>query len=129
LEIPVKSLLNSRMAHRWAQRFTKHKMASFGRTIAPALAYLTIATAAHAQGTIDFSGANGVMTSFKTFALFAGAIICFGGLIFAGIRMMSGRFRIRFPVFSALCSALASLAGAQAGLVHSPGRPSPNPCP
>jgi len=30
---------------------------------------------------------------FKTFAIYAGAVICFGGLIFAGIRMMSGRSR------------------------------------
>ncbi len=29
----------------------------------------------------------------KTFAVYAGAVICFGGLIFAGIRMMSGRFQ------------------------------------
>ncbi len=102
----MKSQLNSRMAHRWAQRFTKQKMASYGRTIAPTLVYLTIATAAHAQGTIDFSGANGVMTSFKTFALFAGAIICFGGLIFAGIRMMSGRFQDAIPgLFGALFGA------------------------
>jgi hypothetical protein len=33
------------------------------------------------------------MTTFKTFAIYAGAVICFGGLIFAGIRMMSGRFQ------------------------------------
>jgi hypothetical protein len=106
METPVKSQLNSRMAPRWAQRFTKQNMASFGRTIAPTLVFLTIATAAHAQGTIDFSGANGVMTSFKTFALFAGAIICFGGLIFAGIRMMSGRFQDAIPgLFGALFGA------------------------
>ncbi|GEM_PF-5024698 len=29
----------------------------------------------------------------QTFAVYAGAVICFGGLIFAGIRMMSGRFQ------------------------------------
>jgi hypothetical protein len=28
----------------------------------------------------------------KTFAMYAGTIIRFGGLMFAGIRMMSGRF-------------------------------------
>jgi ATP-dependent exoDNAse (exonuclease V) alpha subunit len=32
------------------------------------------------------------MGTFKTFAMYAGAVICLGGLIFAGIRMMSGRF-------------------------------------
>jgi len=37
------------------------------------------------------------MGTFKTFAIYAGAIICFGGLIFAGIRMMSGRFQDAVP--------------------------------
>ena len=46
------------------------------------------------------------MSSFKTFALYAGAIICFGGLIFAGIRMMSGRFQDAIPgLFGALVGA------------------------
>ncbi len=48
---------------------------------------------AHAQGTMDFSGAQTLMGTFKTFCIYAGAVICFGGLIFAGIRMMSGRFQ------------------------------------
>ncbi len=98
--------LDSRIARTWAQRFTRQKMASYGRTFTPTLLALSVATAAHAQGTIDFSGANSVMTSFKTFALFAGAIICFGGLIFAGIRMMSGRFQDAIPgLFGALFGA------------------------
>lgn len=96
----------TRIARRWAQHFTKQKMAAGARTLAPFLLALTFSTVAHAQGTIDFSGANGVMTSFKTFALFAGAIICFGGLIFAGIRMMSGRFQDAIPgLFGALFGA------------------------
>jgi hypothetical protein len=33
------------------------------------------------------------MGTFETFAIYAGAVICFGGLIFAGIRMLSGRFQ------------------------------------
>jgi hypothetical protein len=33
----------------------------------------------------------------KTFAVYAGVVICFGGLIFAGIRMMSGRFQFTAP--------------------------------
>ena len=37
------------------------------------------------------------MGTFKTFAVYAGAVICFGGLIFAGIRMMSGRFQDAIP--------------------------------
>ena len=48
-------------------------------------------------GTMDFSGATTLMTTFKTFAIYAGAVICFGGLIFAGIRMMSGRFQDAVP--------------------------------
>jgi hypothetical protein len=44
--------------------------------------------------------------SFKTFAIYAGAVICFGGLIFAGIRMMSGRFQDAIPgLFGALFGA------------------------
>lgn len=98
--------MKTQITRRWTQRFTKEKMASYGRTLAPTLIALSVATAAHAQGTIDFSGANSVMTSFKTFALFAGAIICFGGLIFAGIRMMSGRFQDAIPgLFGALFGA------------------------
>ena len=61
---------------------------------------------AHAQGTMDFSGATTLMTTFKTFAIYAGAVICFGGLIFAGIRMMSGRFQDAIPgLFGALFGA------------------------
>jgi ATP-dependent exoDNAse (exonuclease V) alpha subunit len=37
------------------------------------------------------------MGTFKTFCIYAGAVICFGGLIFAGIRMMSGRFQLTAP--------------------------------
>jgi len=61
---------------------------------------------AHAQGTMDFSGATTLMSTFKTFAIYAGAVICFGGLIFAGIRMMSGRFQDAIPgLFGALFGA------------------------
>ena len=114
----MKTQLDSRLAHRWAQRFTKQKMANFGRTLAPSLVALSFATVAHAQGTIDFTGAQGVMTSFKTFALYAGAIICFGGLIFAGIRMMSGRFQDAIPgLFGALFG--AGVLGWGAGWISS----------
>jgi putative transposase len=42
----------------------------------------------------------------KSFAIYAGAVICFGGLIFAGIRMMSGRFQDAIPgLFGALFGA------------------------
>lgn len=76
------------------------------RTAAPTLTTLLFAGVAHAQGTMDFSGATTLMGTFKTFAIYAGAIICFGGLIFAGIRMMSGRFQDAIPgLFGALFGA------------------------
>ena len=76
------------------------------RTLFPAFLALTVASAAHAQGTIDFSGAQTLMGTFKTFAMYAGAVICLGGLIFAGIRMMSGRFQDAIPgLFGALFGA------------------------
>ena len=76
------------------------------RSMGPRLLAFTFVAAAHAQGTIDFSGANTVMGSFKTFAIFAGAIIAFGCLIWAGIRMMGGRFTDAIPqLFGALFGA------------------------
>jgi hypothetical protein len=77
--------------------------------IGPTLVALTFAgvtSVAHAQGTMDFSGATTLMSTFKTFAMYAGAVICLGGLIFAGIRMMSGRFQDAIPgLFGALFGA------------------------
>jgi hypothetical protein len=76
------------------------------RIAAPTLFALTCVSAAHAQGTMDFTGATTLMTTFKTFAIYAGAVICFGGLIFAGIRMLSGRFQDAIPgLFGALFGA------------------------
>jgi hypothetical protein len=76
------------------------------RSMSPMLLVLTFVAAAHAQGTIDFSGADTVMGSFKTFAIYAGAIIAFGCLIWAGIRMMGGRFADAVPqLFGALFGA------------------------
>jgi hypothetical protein len=76
------------------------------RVLAPTLVALSFAGVAHAQGTMDFSGAQTLMGTFKTFAVYAGAVICFGGLIFAGIRMMSGRFQDAIPgLFGALFGA------------------------
>jgi hypothetical protein len=72
-----------------------------------ALAFAGVSSGvAHAQGTMDFSGATTLMGTFKTFAIYAGAVICLGGLIFAGIRMMSGRFQDAIPgLFGALFGA------------------------
>jgi hypothetical protein len=96
----------NRLTNRKALRFSKQSVARAFRVMAPSLFALTIATAAHAQGTMDFSGATTLMGTFKTFAIYAGAIICFGGLIFAGIRMMSGRFQDAIPgLFGALFGA------------------------
>ena len=76
------------------------------RILFPSLIALSITTVAHAQGTMDFSGAQTLMGTFKTFAMYAGAVICLGGLIFAGIRMMSGRFQDAIPgLFGALFGA------------------------
>ena len=76
------------------------------RILFPTLLALSLTTVTHAQGTMDFSGAQTLMGTFKTFAVYAGAVICFGGLIFAGIRMMSGRFQDAIPgLFGALFGA------------------------
>jgi hypothetical protein len=93
-------------AKRWAQLFTKRQILQAARTCWPVLATFAFASVAHAQGTMDFSGATTLMATFKTFAIYAGAVICFGGLIFAGIRMMSGRFQDAIPgLFGALFGA------------------------
>jgi hypothetical protein len=95
-----------RSANRWAQLFSKRKLSRAVRVIGPTLIALTFAGVAHAQGTMDFSGAQTLMGTFKTFAMYAGAVICLGGLIFAGIRMMSGRFQDAIPgLFGALFGA------------------------
>ena len=88
------------------QRLSKQSIRRALRAMAPTLLALTFASVAHAQGTMDFSGAQTLMGTFKTFAVYAGAVICFGGLIFAGIRMMSGRFQDAIPgLFGALFGA------------------------
>ena len=67
------------------------------RSITPALVFLAFNAAAHAQGTIDMSGATTLMTTVKTFAEYAGAVICLISLIFAGVQMMSGNFSRAIP--------------------------------
>jgi hypothetical protein len=90
----------------WRTSHLKRTGANALRAAAPALFALTLSSVAHAQGTMDFSGAQTLMGTFKTFAIYAGAVICFGGLIFAGIRMMSGRFQDAIPgLFGALFGA------------------------
>jgi hypothetical protein len=100
------SQLNSSLRRRRGRPITNQKVLHLTRTLAPTFMVLTFATVAHAQGTMDFSGAQTLMGTFKTFAIYAGAVICFGGLIFAGIRMMSGRFQDAIPgLFGALFGA------------------------
>ena len=95
-----------RLAKRLVQSLAKRNLTRTARNIGPILAALIFASAAHAQGTMDFSGAQTLMGTFKTFAMYAGAVICLGGLIFAGIRMMSGRFQDAIPgLFGALFGA------------------------
>ena len=93
-------------ANRLSGQTLKTTLLSAIRSMAPTLLALSFAGVAQAQGTMDFSGATTLMTTFKTFAIYAGAVICFGGLIFAGIRMMSGRFQDAIPgLFGALFGA------------------------
>jgi hypothetical protein len=91
---------------KWTPSLLRQKIANVARVLAPTLFALSLTSVAHAQGTMDFSGAQTLMGTFKTFAIYAGAVICFGGLIFAGIRMMSGRFQDAIPgLFGALFGA------------------------
>ena len=94
-------------AKRLAKTSSKRRLLNrAARTIGPALVAFTFMSVGHAQGTMDFSGAQTLMGTFKTFAMYAGAVICLGGLIFAGIRMMSGRFQDAIPgLFGALFGA------------------------
>jgi hypothetical protein len=89
-----------------SQQSLRHAFHLMGPTLAALLFAGVGSGVAHAQGTMDFSGAQTLMTTFKTFAMYAGAVICLGGLIFAGIRMMSGRFQDAIPgLFGALFGA------------------------
>ena len=96
----------------------KEKAFLIARSAAPVVLAFAISSAAHAQGSIDMSGATNVMNTFKTFALYAGAVICLGSLIFAGIRLMSGRFQDAIPaLFGALFG--AGVLGWGAGWISS----------
>jgi hypothetical protein len=97
---------NLPLTTKWSPTLIFQQIGRALRVLTPTLFALTFAGVAHAQGTMDFSGAQTLMGTFKTFAVYAGAIICFGGLIFAGIRMMSGRFQDAIPgLFGALFGA------------------------
>src|SRR5271156_3908722 len=101
--------------------FTYQNMIRALRLVGPSFIALSLPAFAHAQGTMDFSGAQTLMGTFKTFAIYAGAVICFGGLIFAGIRMLSGRFQDAIPgLFGALFG--AGVLGWGAGWIGSTAR-------
>lgn len=96
----------------------KQQLSLILRTAAPLVLAFAVSRVAHAQGSIDMSGATSVMNTFKTFALYAGAVICLGSLIFAGIRLMSGRFQEAIPaLFGALFG--AGVLGWGAGWISS----------
>jgi hypothetical protein len=100
----------SRLTRRRTQLLSKQKLLRAAHVMGPtltALLFMGASTAvSRAQGTMDFSGAQTLMGTFKTFAMYAGAVICLGGLIFAGIRMMTGRFQDAIPgLFGALFGA------------------------
>ena len=96
----------------------KQQAALAARTAAPLMLAFAASSVAHAQGSIDMSGAKTIMDTFKTFALYAGAVICLGSLIFAGIRLMSGRFQDAIPaLFGALFG--AGVLGWGAGWISS----------
>ena len=92
---PTLLIQTSKLAQRL--RSFRQPLTRLLRSAAPVLLMLLVVSAAHAQGTMDFSGAQTLMGTFKTFAMYAGAVICLIGLIFAGIRMMSGRFQEAIP--------------------------------
>jgi hypothetical protein len=101
-----------------AQSLFKRLLFQANRALPPVLFAFVLSSVAQAQGTMDFSGAQTLMGTFKTFAIYAGAVICFGGLIFAGIRMMSGRFQDAIPgLFGALFG--AGVLGWGAGWISS----------
>lgn len=88
------------------------------RTMLPFAMASFLSGVAHAQGSLDMSGATNLMTTFKTFAMYAGAVICLGSLIFAGIKLMSGDFARAIPgLFGALFG--AGVLGWGAGWISS----------
>jgi hypothetical protein len=55
----------NRLANRKASPFSKQSLTHAFRVMAPALFALTFASVAHAQGTMDFSGAQTLMGTFN----------------------------------------------------------------
>ena len=55
----------TRLARRLAQPLSKHNLRRTAHTLWPTFLALSLAGVAHAQGTMDFSGATTLMTTFK----------------------------------------------------------------
>ena len=68
----IKVRFDSRPIQRWARLFSKQTLLRAARVMGPTLVALTFAGVAHAQGTMDFSGAQTLMGTFK-FVMFPGA--------------------------------------------------------
>lgn len=64
-----------RPANGWAQPFSKRPLLQAMRVMGPTVVALTLTGVAQAQGTMDFSGAQTLMGTFKTFAIYAGAVV------------------------------------------------------
>jgi hypothetical protein len=61
----IKVRLHSRPIQRWARLFSKQTLFRAARMMGPTLVALSFAGVAHAQGTMDFSGAQTLMGTFN----------------------------------------------------------------
>ena len=95
----MKQALTLNARRRWAQIADRQRMKTAARTFAPVAFAFLFASIAHAQGSIDMSGATTFMGTIKTFAMYAGAVICLISLVFAGVKMMTGNFAQAIPGF------------------------------
>jgi hypothetical protein len=63
--MPKTSSLRSLLRNRRGYRLLQQKLSSIARALVPAAIALSFATVAHAQGTMDFSGAQTLMGTFN----------------------------------------------------------------
>ena len=93
-------------------------MATYGRRFGPDAARVYARSRAHAQGSIDLSGATTLMNTFQDFCPLCRRRDLPRRLIFAGIRLMGGRFQDAIPgLFGALFG--AGVLGWGAGWISS----------
>jgi hypothetical protein len=84
---------------RWAQPFSKRKLLHAARVMGPTLVALAFAGVAHAQGTMDFSGAQTLMGTFKTFLIYAAILTNHTThLLQEGVHILLGRCNQELPV-------------------------------